>query len=109
MSNTTKHTQGPWIISEDGNRICYRNPMTGTSAFLRHDIFRGKFNGEQRANMALIAAAPDLLEALNACLPFMHDLEHDNQEDRSVGLIADKELSEAFHKMKAAIEKATSV
>ena len=68
MSNTTKHTPGPWTIDKDGRSILYQNPLMGPSRFLAHDTFTEPFKAEQRANMALIAAAPDLLEALNLIL-----------------------------------------
>lgn len=58
-------------------------------------------------NARLIAAAPDLLEALAACLPYMHDLDKENFEDANAGILEDYPLSIAFKKMKAAIEKAT--
>lgn len=73
MSNTTKHTPGPWIISEDGNRICYRNPIVGISAFLRHEKFLDGFEREQAANMALISAAPDLLACMLPKMEFAPD------------------------------------
>jgi len=64
------------------------------------------FPGE--ANAKLIAAAPDLLEALEACFPYMHDLDKENFDDAAAGIIEDYTLSQAFRKMKAAIAKATN-
>ena len=104
----TAHTPGPWTVAENGRYINYHNDVVGTSFFLIHETFRDEFKEEQAANMALIAAAPDLLEALNACFPYMHDLDAENFADASAGIIEDYTLSEAFRKMKAAIAKATN-
>lgn len=64
MSNTTKHTPGPWSVDKDGRSLLYKNPLMGPSRFLAHDTFTEPFKDEQRANMSLIAAAPELLEEL---------------------------------------------
>ena len=69
---TTKHTPGPWeavtstekvldtVINEFGDPIC--------------QLHNGGFNFKPdniEANAALIAAAPDLLEALKALMPIV--------------------------------------
>jgi hypothetical protein len=59
-----QHTPGPWAVDSNGRYITYENPLTGTSFFLVHEPFVDLFKKEQAANMALIAAAPDLLAAL---------------------------------------------
>lgn len=67
-----KHTTGPWWISETGPRYSV-NAGTG-GAGLRHvamvschEAFVAD-TGENIANARLIAAAPDMLEALEAVL-----------------------------------------
>lgn len=93
---TTKHTPGPWkIITLDGHT--YINPqrpegewgliakMVGTSAY------------EESANAALIAAAPDLLAALEELL----------WAASRTSLETDGDYSNAFTAARAAIARAT--
>lgn len=58
----TKHTEGPWesIIHKQGKIYTY----SGDEALA--EIFETE-GGESQANANLIAAAPELLEALKAC------------------------------------------
>ena len=71
---TSKHTPGPWILT-DGGRFESSCVIT---THLRLDESMASieevetdwiepFGSEQQANTLLIAAAPDLLEALKAC------------------------------------------
>ena len=67
MTNA-KHTPGPWQYRATG---FYQNPFkilaprrTGAVANIPHSTIAR--DGEQEANAQLIAAAPDLLEALTA-------------------------------------------
>ena len=69
------------IVTEDGETVCNPSPM-----------------GE--ANARLIAAAPDLLEALCTALPFVED--HEDGDIYKRGTIA-----RAVSQIRAAIEKAT--
>lgn len=69
------------IFTDDGETICNPSPM-----------------GE--ANARLIAAAPDLLEALCTALPFVED--HEDGDIYKRGTIA-----RAIAQIKTAIEKAT--
>ena len=62
----TQHTPGPWIVSEDeildtnGNQVAHINP------FDRWDATVGRFNVGMpwRANAKLVAAAPEMFDAL---------------------------------------------
>ena len=98
-----QHTPGPWqacsygifakigIIAECGTRSLLKDGQTEDVAL---------------ANARLIAAAPELLDAVLAALPYIEDLEHHNIADAQVGIFADKELTRALSAMVAAIEKA---
>lgn len=75
----SKHTRGPWTIEEAKGhyRILGRNITTGVhliAQLLQHG--QDWFTSEDQANAHLIAAAPELLEALKAILsmnPSPHD------------------------------------
>jgi len=77
----TKHTPGPWAVGEGGLHVYYVNPRIEAGEDIedpRHDsiIARchdfGAFSGiddeENAANASLIAAAPELLEALEGMI-----------------------------------------
>lgn len=88
------HTPGPWSISleDDGGFVVY-TPPTGDMGWNSVVTSRGQWghNDEQsHANGRLIAAAPDLLEALQ-------------------NLDANPELTSAWLQARAAIAKATGV
>lgn len=62
-----KHTPGPWEI-KDGRYI--DSPSGWIADVLSYPAYRAATDNdseEQKANARLIAAAPDLLEALKAC------------------------------------------
>lgn len=66
----SKHTKGPWKIGTPGPNGCYtigteRGLMT---AMIAHSICEPDQVEEAKANAALIAAAPELLEALQRTL-----------------------------------------
>jgi hypothetical protein len=99
MENTN-HTPGPWILGDENNQCC--EVVLGCSHNLvvsldRQDINTGKVvieRDEMLANARLIAAAPDLLAALQE----LYD-------------IPDDDLLDAFDEWqaaKAAIRKAIS-
>lgn len=62
-----KHTPGPWkATAKEGNHIIHSNTESNCLAIVGTGIFNSdplRWE-EARANAALIAAAPDLLEAL---------------------------------------------
>jgi hypothetical protein len=77
MSNQTKHTPGPWITDDrhvhpDNGRLAYPRgvePETDVIVLVdtdQHD--GGMLNETDKANLRLIAAAPQLLESLQQCL-----------------------------------------
>ncbi len=60
----SKHTPGPWKWGVDFNGLC--GPEKGMEV-LRFQMYEGmwlEYGESQEANARLIAAAPDLLEAL---------------------------------------------
>lgn len=70
--NVTKHTPGPWVaddrhIHPDKGRLTYPpgiDPETDVIVLVDTDCHRdGLINDTDKANLRLIAAAPDLLEA----------------------------------------------
>jgi hypothetical protein len=77
---TTKHTPGPWECVEygRGEASILSTPLRGTQQWVAHihripgkDIHRMVKTTE--ADARLIAAAPDLLEALKLCAVLIHD------------------------------------
>lgn len=75
----TKHTPGPWAVYHD-------HPDADTAKSLAHiralgaephlneiaSVYCCDIATEQTANARLIAAAPELLEALNSVLPYVN-------------------------------------
>ncbi|MFK8258294.1 hypothetical protein ACFL9S_10960 [Erwinia sp. AnSW2-5] len=64
-----KFTPGPWVVdaADVGAEFNIDSADGGTSVGITSQIFRDKDNEIRRANTQLIAAAPELLEALR-CL-----------------------------------------
>lgn len=62
----TKHTPGPWVIDhvDNSEAVISREDITWSIA----TCFCEPMDDEVRANAKLIAAAPDLLEALSTIL-----------------------------------------
>lgn len=104
-----QHTPGPWAW--DGYSLRSKHPDPDTQAV--HTIIDAEHIGwgfvgsdpaatraESAANLALIAAAPDLLEALHLALPFVED--HEGDQSYKTGVVA-----KAVAKIKGAIAHAT--
>lgn len=64
----TQHTPGPWTVAEDdiNGQAIVRGRHTEIATCWHHCL--GSLEIQMRANARLIAAAPELLEALEACL-----------------------------------------
>lgn len=75
MANAS-HTPGPWGIDSDGASVCH---LGGPRTICRADTYvpgpryRKPLDNADRANLRLIAAAPDLLEACRAILSLTTD------------------------------------
>lgn len=66
--STAKHTPGPWVVQEYSDGF-------GVSAIADDDLeaictMIVPINGDEESNARLIAAAPELLEALELALSF---------------------------------------
>lgn len=88
----SKHTHGPWLFGQDGfslgNGVVYSRHPNGNPK----DICTvSGWAGEKIANARLIAAAPDLLDALELCLTQL-DLEY-MPSDESMDAISGARLA----------------
>lgn len=106
MNNETKHTPGPWFLSEsDHNNSDISTPDRPSVLAPDHNtapwhicrMDHGCPNVE--ANARLIAAAPELLDALKLCLPILYRLD-------AIRHLTDQEFP-ALDAARAAIAKAT--
>jgi len=86
-----KHTPGPWTVESDGTSIA-----CSTQVFITAPAPDGAGLDEEKANAALIAAAPELLDALHVLLEQYRKL-FDNNDSQQV---------QAYYDAKAAITKA---
>lgn len=92
-----EHTPGPWTHElQSGSEYIYEVMAAGYYVATAHDGAMGKSNAE--ANARLIAAAPDLLEALQEAAVLIEGvlMIHGTPEADSTG-----------HKVRAAIAKTT--
>ena len=95
-----KHTPGPWKATPWGSTISIDSPDETGVAFLNpmgnHDA--GVPNSQDRANAHLIAAAPDMLDAL--------ELVYANAQDREETIDEDGQEFEEWKAVRRAITKA---
>lgn len=99
MSNT----KGPWAASEHGAYGDYDgNSIVILGDDLRIAVVLGYDTKETRANARLIAAAPELLEALEAMIEW-----DAREEDHAIGFYDRMDLCKlAFEKARGAVAKA---
>ena len=96
----SKHTPGPWSIDwyvcREGKKELWRVPRSIGPVHINHNHWAGNHLDISDADARLIAAAPDLLRALQNLTHALElgDLLHDDQRT-------------AFHDARAAIAKAT--
>lgn len=106
MSSEAKHTPGPWVIGGQSEGGKYIN-INGGGRIIARVMFSkptDPFPADD-ANARLIAAAPDLLEALKKCRSELHLL-----KDGSVGGVPNTIaalIHERIELADAAIAKAT--
>ena len=74
MTPKAKHTEGPWKVRGDGSRGQWyvEAPSTRGDYWLVAEA-SGRSATENQINAHLIAAAPDLLDALRACAEYMEE------------------------------------
>lgn len=109
----SKHTPGPWIYIGNGDIVARSENYCGGEKDIASVFLTA--NDEDEANARLIAAAPELLEALQNLSIVMQELhDHwDNDRDMKVGkgLLALSSLLPGYDKridvIHAAIAKAT--
>lgn len=104
MSETVKHTEGPWLAAER-SAGAHIHSDHGEIAWLRSNM--GISNEEIEANARLIASAPDLLHALEDLL---HAYSKPDRrlccDGRDCGCMGSTVHQQAEHYARAAITKA---
>ena len=66
----SKHTPGPWIAGDDESSDFFLvGPHDGDGI-----VYQPVVKLHNESNARLIAAAPELLEALKACLPYLEGM-----------------------------------
>ena len=93
---TAKHTPGPWAHHNTPTPFIYVNAGGLPICQIYTSTAHGQSMGEQFANARLIAAAPELLEALQKMLP----------ELRGLSIVSDT-AAEMLREAEAAIAKST--
>lgn len=83
----------PWYVEENTGVLCAK------SEYYKHPIVDDCGNFENNNDKRLIAAAPDLYEALRECLEVLDEVEECFQD-------VDEETSKLMRKAKAALKKA---
>jgi len=79
-----KHTKGPWIITEEGfiSQECEE-----TNLIASPHCSKNIDEDEREANAKLIAAAPELLEALKKALPYVSEFPNTKENNQIMELI----------------------
>ena len=84
---TTQHTPGPWNFDEHNGKLWITDDTgIGTIALLIPEPDKGIWD-EDKANARLIAAAPELLEALKIAMHYMEGDSDDEQEEADYSTI----------------------
>ena len=104
--NATAHTPGPWHV-ESGTIICAGDLRLTRTAEAYTEMRDGSKFYETRANARLMAAAPDLLEALKDAVNFIGRLS--NGDELGTSQQAWNEAYEPLKKARAALDKAGAI
>jgi len=97
MENETKHTHGPWRYDEVTMKIWSADGEKNITGKL------DDYTPEERANVALIAAAPELLEALKSARRLLEVIEMDG-----LAMIESQFAEEIAVEIESAIAKANT-
>ena len=102
MTHTTKHTPGPWVVSDDGDvTLIVHAPKDEVDiACMSNDC---EMFSEIRANANLIAAAPAMYEALVKTMKVLRSLRNSKEEWYT---LVTPELLTAWDMNKAALSQA---
>lgn len=101
MTHETKHTPGPWSVYINGQRGANTCRVTAGGYTVASVNCVGDFNSEENAH--LIAAAPDLLAALQEVLAYqLIDYNYHGEPTEAC-----RELAAAVAQAETAIAKAT--
>lgn len=100
----SKHTPGPWRIKKQKNGRDFE--VIGADGFFIFETDVAMFDGEmEEANARLIAAAPDMLEALEAAARVMSHIRDAAIAD-PLKYVPISAYKEGYNKVRAAIRKA---
>lgn len=103
MSNSKKHTPGPWRLAKnDPNWIETKNGLIAMISDVRGDR---NITSRTQANAALIAAAPEMLEALNESYEYIQACFYSGCPDHQDRQPSDDEL-ELLNMIKTTLNKA---
>ncbi len=97
-----KHTPGPWVVEKSATVFeIFSGDATTLVATSRRSLLSSKMDESAEANARLIAAAPELLEALKACADVLSVFVQDGTSAQDS--VVDKILKQSIE----AIAKAT--
>lgn len=106
MTEKKTHTKGPWVARESGGRGEWA--IRREAAEIAGDVATvHRWNGLESANAHIIAAAPDLLEALEALLAFSSDFHMRDCALRADAPVCSCGVATAQRNARAAIARAT--
>lgn len=98
QSTPVSHTPGPWEVGDNGvctDLMVYCNDALGSRVANCSDSGHGITNEQDKANARLIAAAPELLEALQAAQRRLELIDDNCQPAVAVRLLIGSALAKA--------------
>lgn len=98
-----KHTPGPWIVdswSSSGWSVRSKIGLAISSKRYRNELTGQEYRDEMLANAHLIAAAPDLLDALENCVARMIEAQEASGYPHAITIL---EAQDAIRKAKGEI------
>lgn len=103
---STHTTPGPWKVTEPPSAQDGHLHIVGANGFWVAEVRRGRLERDQLADAQLIAAAPELLEALRNLI-FQHDACFRGREEMQAQYYsAHPDRAETYKRARAAIAKA---